>query len=124
LLYSTLISFKDLSLLFTTTMNPFNLQQNFHAELTLLHQLLPEPQEIIELNYNTVFDDFLNETDTANEDTITHIIHLDIFNNPIDEHIDEHDDLLQFILDFDLDFDFDDVITYDSPMEAEALFAD
>jgi hypothetical protein len=109
-------------------MNPFNLLLDFQDELPLLRQLLPLPQpepleplepiEPIELDFNTVFDDFLNETDTANEDTVTHIIQLDIFNNPLDEQ----DDLLQYILDFD--FDFDDVIPYDSPIEADALFAD
>ena len=61
-------------------MNPFNLEQDFNAEHL-------EEQE---LNFNTVFEDFLNETDTANddfdfliqgqEDTITHIIQLDLFN--------------------------------------------
>ena len=71
-LYSILIY------LSTTTMNPFNLEQDFNAE----H---------LELNFDTVFEDFLNETDTANddfdfvigleqEDTITHIIQLDLFN--------------------------------------------
>ena len=117
-------------------MNPFNLLLDFQDELPLLRQLLPlpqpqplpqpEPLEPIELDFNTVFDDFLNETDTANEDTITHIIQLDNFNNPLDEHLDEQDDLLQYILDLDLDFnfDFDDVIPYDSPIEADALFAD
>ena len=107
--------------------------------------------EPLELNFNTVFEDFLNETDTANEDidfvigqgledTITHIIQLDMFNNnPLnilnnininnydivvnnlhleDRQPEEEDDLLPYIL------DFDDVIPYDSPMEAEALFAD
>jgi|688.fasta_scaffold155655_1 hypothetical protein len=135
-------------------MNPFNLQQDFNAELTLLRQLLPEPlPEPLELNFNTVFEDFLNETDTANEDiefvigqgledTITHIIQLDMFNNnPLnilnnininnydivvnnlyleDRQPEEEDDLLQYIL----DYDELDVIPYDSPMEAEALFAD
>ena len=59
-------------------MNPFNLEQDFNAE----H---------LELNFDTVFEDFLNETDTANddfdfvigqgqEDTITHIIQLDLLN--------------------------------------------
>jgi len=57
-------------------MNPFNLEQDFNAE-------------DLELNFETVFEDFLNETDTANddfdfviqgqEDTITHIIQLDLF---------------------------------------------
>ena len=71
-LYSILIY------LSTTTMNPFNLEQDFNAE----H---------LELNFDTVFEDFLNETDTVNddfnfvigleqEDTITHIIQLDLFN--------------------------------------------
>jgi len=70
-------------------MNPFNLEQDFNAE-----------QEEQELNFDTIFEDFLNETDTANddedfvigqqriqqqleqgqEDTITHIIQLDLFN--------------------------------------------
>jgi len=60
-------------------MNPFNLEQDFNAE-----------QEEQELNFDTIFEDFLNETDTANddedfvigleqEDTITHIIQLDMF---------------------------------------------
>ena len=60
-------------------MNPFNLEQDFNAE-----------QEEQELNFDTIFEDFLNETDTANddvdfiieqgqEDTITHIIQLDLF---------------------------------------------
>ena len=127
-------------------MNPFNIQQDFHAELTLLRQLLPQPQpEPLELNFNTVFEDFLNETDTANEDidfvigqeledTITHIIQLDMFhNNPLNNInvndfdivvnnniLDEQDDLLPYIL----DYDELDVIPYDSPIEAEALFAD
>jgi hypothetical protein len=57
-------------------MNPFNLEQDFNAE-------------DLELNFDTIFEDFLNETDTANydfdfvigqEDTITHIIQLDLFN--------------------------------------------
>jgi hypothetical protein len=72
-------------------MNPFNLEQDFNAE--------QEEQEEQELNFDTVFEDFLNETDTANddedfvigqqriqqqleqgqEDTITHIIQLDMF---------------------------------------------
>ena len=58
-------------------MNPFNLEQDFNAE-------------DLELNFDTIFEDFLNETDTANddedfvigleqEDTITHIIQLDMF---------------------------------------------
>ena len=98
-------------------MNPFNLQQDFNFE-----------QE--ELNFNTVFEDFLNETDTSNEDidfvigqgledTVTHIIQLDRYNeldilNEINindfnlvvnnQHLEERqpeeeDDLLQYILD-------------------------
>ena len=123
-------------------MNPFNLQQDFNFE-----------QE--ELNFNTVFEDFLNETDTSNEDidfvigqgledTITHIIQLDRYNeldilNEINindfnlvvnnQHLEERqpeeeDDLLQYILDLDLDYNEFDVIPYDSPMEADAIFAD
>ena len=119
-------------------MNPFNLQQDFNFE-----------QE--ELNFNTVFEDFLNETDTSDEDidfiigqgledSITHIIQLDMFNeldilNEINvndfnlvvnnQHLEERqpeeeDDLLQYILDNE---EFD-VIPYDSPMEADAIFAD
>jgi hypothetical protein len=123
-------------------MNPFNLQQDFNFE-----------QE--ELNFNTVFEDFLNETDISNEDidfvigqgfedTITHIIQLDRYNeldilNEINindfnlvvnnQHLEERqpeeeDDLLQYILDLDLDYNEFDVIPYDSPMEADAIFAD
>ena len=123
-------------------MNPFNLQQDFNFE-----------QE--ELNFNTVFEDFLNETDTSNEDidfvigqgledTVTHIIQLDRYNeldilNEINindfnlvvnnQHLEERqpeeeDDLLQYILDLDLDYNEFDVIPYDSPMEADAIFAD
>jgi hypothetical protein len=123
-------------------MNPFNLQQDFNFE-----------QE--ELNFNTVFEDFLNETDTSNEDidfvigqgledTVTHIIQLDRYNeldilNEINindfnlvvnnQHLEEiqpeeEDDLLQYILDLDLDYNEFDVIPYDSPMEAGAIFAD
>ena len=119
-------------------MNPFNLQQDFNFE-----------QE--ELNFNTVFEEFLNETDISNEDidfvigqgfedTITHIIQLDRYNeldilNEINindfnlvvnnQHLEERqpeeeDDLLQYILD---NHEFD-VIPYDSPMEANAIFAD
>ena len=61
----------------TTTMAQQTLEQDFNAE----H---------LELNFDTVFEDFLDETDTANddfedfvigqEDTITHIIQLDLFN--------------------------------------------
>ena len=125
-----------------STMNPFNLQQDFNFE-----------QE--ELNFNTVFEDFLNETDTSNEDidfvigqgledTVTHIIQLDRYNeldilNEINindfnlvvnnQHLEERqpeeeDDLLQYILDLDLDYNEFDVIPYDSPMEADAIFAD
>ena len=123
-------------------MNPFNLQQDFNFE-----------QE--ELNFNTVFEDFLNETDISNEDidfvigqgfedTITHIIQLDRYNeldilNEINindfnlvvnnQHLEERqpeeeDDLLQYILDLDLDYNEFDVIPYDSPIEADAIFAD
>ena len=123
-------------------MNPFNLQQDFNFE-----------QE--ELNFNTVFEDFLNETETSNEDidfvigqgledTVTHIIQLDRYNeldilNEINindfnlvvnnQHLEEiqpeeEDDLLQYILDLDLDYNEFDVIPYDSPMEAGAIFAD
>ena len=123
-------------------MNPFNLQQDFNFE-----------QE--ELNFNTVFEDFLNESDTSNEDidfvigqcledTVTHIIQLDRYNeldilNEINindfnlvvnnQHLEERqpeeeDDLLQYILDLDLDYNEFDVIPYDSPMEADAIFAD
>ena len=118
-------------------MNPFNLQQDFNFE-----------QE--ELNFNTVFEDFLNETDTSDEDidfiigqgledSITHIIQLDMFNEldilneinvndfnlvvnnqHLEERPEEEDDLLQYILDNE---EFD-VIPYDSPMEADAIFAD
>jgi hypothetical protein len=121
-------------------MNPFNLEQDFYQE-----------QDQQELNFNTVFEDFLNETDTSDEDidfiigqgledSITHIIQLDMFNeldilNEInvndfnlvvnnqyleERHPEEEDDLLQYILD---NHEFD-VIPYDSPMEADAIFAD
>jgi hypothetical protein len=79
-------------------MNPFNLEQDFNAE-----------QEEQELNFDTIFEDFLNETDTANddvdfiieqgqEDTITHIIQLDLFQ--------ELNNLNGFNINFDNNFDF------------------
>ena len=125
-------------------MNPINLEQDFYQEQE-------QEQDQQELNFNTVFEDFLNETDTSDEDidfiigqgfedTITHIIQLDMFNeldilNEINvndfnlvvnnQHLEERqteeeDDLLQYIL----DNDELDVIPYDSPMEADAIFAD
>lgn len=121
-------------------MNPINLEQDFYQEQE-------QEQDQQELNFNTVFEDFLNETDTSDEDidfiigqgfedTITHIIQLDMFNeldilNEINvndfnlvvnnQHLEERqteeeDDLLQYILDNDE--------PYDSPMEADAIFAD
>ena len=65
-------------------MAQYNLQQDFNAE--------QEQDQEEDINFDTIFEDFLNETDTANddledfvigqgqEDTITHIIQLDMLN--------------------------------------------
>ena len=46
-------------------------------------------------------------------------------NQHLEERLpEEEDDLLQYILDLDLDYNEFDVIPYDSPMEADAIFAD
>ena len=99
-------------------MNPFNLEQDFNAE-----------QEEQELNFDTVFEDFLNETDTANddedfvigqqriqqqleqgqEDTITHIIQLDMFQ--------ELNNLNGFNINYNY---FDFIVNNDRPLEQDA----
>ena len=92
-------------------MNPFNLEQDFNAE-------------DLELNFDTNFEDFLNETDTANddfdfvigqEDTIAHIIQLDLFNE------------LDILNGFHINYDFDLVVNNDrltleelEPLEQDA----
>ena len=87
-------------------MNPFNLEQDFNAE-------------DLELNFETVFEDFLNETDTANddfdfviqgqEDTITHIIQLDMFQD------------LNNLNGFNINYNyFDFIVNNNRPLEQDA----